>query len=98
MDHSFDKHKYITGIIITNVIALLFSGGCGFKSGELPNYMHPEALYLNATANDQIYVEVDVMKETNLPKDYIDTLRQFLEKYCSRPSRIHIVQGLFIVR
>jgi hypothetical protein len=80
------------GAIVTHVMVLPLFVGCGHTSGELPTYMHPETLYLNATVYDQIYVEVDVVEGASLPKDYIDKLRHILEKYCSKPSRINIVQ------
>jgi hypothetical protein len=75
------------------VVALVWIGsGCGSKSAKLPTYMRPELLYLSERPYSRLYVEVDTVEGIEVPQQWLDTLKEFLSTYCSKPDGIEIVR------
>jgi hypothetical protein len=66
--------------------------GCGSKSAKLPTYMRPELLYLNHRPYSRLYVEVDTIEGVEVPDQWLDELKAFLETYCSKPDGIEIIR------
>lgn len=50
------------------------------------------SLYLSDLPYKQLYVEVDTLEGTEVPKIYIDEIRNFLTQHCSKPDGVKIVQ------
>ncbi len=66
--------------------------GCGPQSAQLPTYMRPELLYLKHQQYSRLYIEVDTIEEIDVPDQWLDELKIFLGKYCSKPDGIEIVR------
>ena len=82
--------KLISSLLIWSSVFVLFLGGCGPGSAELPTYMKPEPLYLAKAPYTHIYVEVDVMDGAQVPDSLLETLRVFLQETCSKPVTIDV--------
>ena len=66
--------------------------GCGTKSAPLPIYMKPELLYLKDQPYSRLYVEIDKIEGVEVPSQWLDELKTFLDKYCEKPDGIEIAQ------
>jgi hypothetical protein len=66
--------------------------GCGSKSAPFPTYMQPELLYLKHQPYSRLYVEIDAVEGVEVPDQWLDELKAFLDKYCEKPDGIEIVQ------
>ena len=85
----------IVGVLLYQiaVVALASIGsGCASESAKLPTYMRPELLYLNHQPYGRLYVEVDTVEGVDVPEQWLDDLKSFLSKYCSKPDGIEIVR------
>ena len=65
--------------------------GCS-QNSTFQKYMQPELLYLKEQPYSQIYVEVDSIEGFEVPDEWIDALKSFLEEHCSKPDGIKIVR------
>ena len=75
------------------IVALTWTAaGCGSKSAKLPTYMRPELLYLSDRPYSRLYVEVDTVEGVEAPDQWLDELKAFLGKYCSKPDGIEVVR------
>ena len=74
------------------VLLVCVLSGCGSQSGQLQTYMRPELLYLNHQPYSRLYVEVDTIEGIEVPDQWVDALKAFLGKYCSKPDGIEIVR------
>ena len=77
---------------ISVVVMVWLIAGCGLKSGKLPTFMRPELLYLKDRPYSRHYVEVDTVEGVEVPEQWVDVLKTFLETYCSKPDGIEIIQ------
>jgi hypothetical protein len=66
--------------------------GCGSKSAPFPTYMKPELLYLKHQPYSHLYVEIDTIEGVEVPDQWLNELKAFLNKYCSKPEGIEIVK------
>lgn len=73
------------------VLLVCVLSGCRSQSGQLPTYMRPELLYLNHQPYSRLYIEVDTIEGTEVSDQWLDELKAFLGKYCSKPDGIEIV-------
>jgi hypothetical protein len=83
-------NKLLLAFIAATLICIVT--GCGQKSARLPTYMRPELLYLNEQPYSRLYVEVDTVEGVEVPKKWLDTLKEFLSTHCSKPDGIEIVR------
>lgn len=88
------KARIFEALVYRIVVVLLVCvlSGCGSQSAQLPTYMRPELLYLNHQPYSRLYVEVDTIEGVEVPDKWLDDLKAFLSKYCSKPDGIDIVQ------
>lgn len=84
----FQRLMYRMGL----VLLVWILSGCGPQSARLPTYMRPELLYLNPQSYSRLYVEVDTIEGIEVPDQWLDELKAFLGKYCSKPDGIEIVR------
>lgn len=77
---------------IAVVLLVCVLSGCGQQSAQLPTYMRPELLYLNHQPYSRLYVEVDTIEGTEVTDQWLDELKAFLSKNCSKPDGIEIVR------
>jgi len=84
----FQRLMYRMGL----VLLVWVLSGCGSQSAPLQTYMRPELLYLNPQPYSRLYVEVDTIEGIEVPDQWVDELKAFLGKYCSKPDGIEIVR------
>ncbi len=84
----FQRLMYRMGLVL--LVCVL--SGCGSQSAQLQTYMRPELLYLNPQPYSRLYVEVDTIEGIEVPDQWLDELKAFLGKYCSKPDGIEIVR------
>jgi hypothetical protein len=78
-------------LTILTLPTFLIIPGCGPKA-TFPKYMQPELLYLKNQPYSQIYVEVDSVEGVEVPDEWLNVLKEFLAKHCSKPDGIKIVR------
>jgi len=85
--------RIVKALVYWIAVVLLIGAlsGCGPQSAQLPTYMRPELLYLNPQPYSRLYVEVDTIEGTEVTDQWLDELKSFLVKYCSKPDGIEIV-------
>ena len=88
------KARIIKGLLYRIAVVALawIVTGCGSKSAPFPTYMQPELLYLKHQPYSHLYVEVDTIEGVEVPDQWLDELKAFLDKYCEKPDGIEIVQ------
>lgn len=81
-------HLYRIAVVL---IAWIVSG-CVPQIPSFPTYMQPELLYLNDPPYSRLYVEVDTIEGVEVPDQWLDELKAYLETYCSKPDGVEIVR------
>ncbi|MBN2313822.1 MAG: hypothetical protein JXM79_07820 [Sedimentisphaerales bacterium] len=66
--------------------------GCAPKSLLFPSYMQPSLLYLKDQPHSRLYVEVDTVEGVEVPDQWLDELKAFLGKHCSKLDGIKIIK------
>ena len=77
---------------IAAVVLVCSVTGCVQQSSFFPTYMQPELLYLNDPPYSRLYIEVDTVEGVDVPDQWLDEMKTFLGKYCSKPDGIEIVR------
>ncbi|MFQ6035107.1 MAG: hypothetical protein ACE5NM_04565 [Sedimentisphaerales bacterium] len=91
----FPKHVVFGHSILYRIAVVLLVwvlSGCESQSAPLPTYMRPELLYLKHQPYSRLYVEVDTIQGIKVPDRWLNELKSFLGKYCSKPDGIEIVR------
>lgn len=57
------------------------------------NFWKPHLLYLQSTPCESLYVEIDAVKGCEPNEQTIETLHQYLLRYCDKPGGIQIVRN-----
>ena len=64
----------------------------GIDPGSL-SFWKPNLLYLQSAPGERLYVEIDAVKGSEPNKETIETLHQYLLRYCDKPGGIQIVRN-----
>lgn len=60
---------------------------------ETLSFWKPHTLYLQSASADTLYVEIDAVQGSEPKDETIETLRQYLLRYCDKPGGIQIVRN-----